>query len=204
MKHLLLLFALTVFSVKAQPTEFYEVPFSCSVKPGLGCGSLAKPVLINLAKHPKIKEAWMNYSGTVMAIIWKKSVDTKRKEAIFKDAFQEWGIIPELINTEKKGSLLKSFQSKEGWYKEEQVDMLSFEEAEEYADILIEILQSKEWIKEKDIKPLRNEMADYFKKEVLIDRDSDPHERWAKEVKDMMKRYVEVEKIDSITLWGKY
>lgn len=78
------------------------------------------------------------------------------------------------------------------------------EEAEEYGDILICILQKKEWIAEKEVTVLRIELNDYFKRELVITRNFDPHQRWAKEAKDLMKKYVAAEKVDSITLWEKY
>jgi hypothetical protein len=204
MKHLLLLLTFTAFVIKSPQIEFYEVPFGCSVKPGLGCGSAAKPILLSLIKHSKVKEAWMNHSGTVVGIVWKKQVDAKTKRRILAEAFHEWEMIPDVVSEEENVKHLKSFQSKEGWYREEQVDMLSLEEAEEYADILMGILQKKEWINEQDVKPLWEEMADYFRKELIITRNSDPHERWAKAIKSIMNKYVASEKVDSITLWNKY
>ena len=50
---------------------FYDVPLVCGAAPSIGCGSRAKPLLLDLERQPAIKEAWLNRTGTVVAIVWR-------------------------------------------------------------------------------------------------------------------------------------
>src|SRR5262245_40696031 len=52
---------------------FYSVPFTCPAAPEIGCGSLAKPILLELERVSGIKEAWLNRAGTQLAIVWSES-----------------------------------------------------------------------------------------------------------------------------------
>jgi len=113
---------------------FYDVPFACSVKPVLGFGAAAEPVLLDLANNEEVEAAWMNHQGTLIALIWKENTSKIKKQEILKFAFKAWDMIPDLIDDEQKEKLVLSFKSDEGWHKEGEVDQLSFEEAGEYAD----------------------------------------------------------------------
>src|SRR5260370_41803978 len=46
---------------------FYDVPLVCGAAPEIGCGSRAKPLLIDLEQQSGIKEAWLNRTGTIAA-----------------------------------------------------------------------------------------------------------------------------------------
>ena len=39
---------------------FYKTPLVCNAAPQIGCGSRAKPTLLELEKNPAVKEAWLN------------------------------------------------------------------------------------------------------------------------------------------------
>jgi len=45
---------------------FYDVPLVCGAAPAIGCGSRAKPLLIDLERQSAIKEAWLNRAGTIV------------------------------------------------------------------------------------------------------------------------------------------
>jgi hypothetical protein len=49
---------------------FYDVPLVCGAAPAIGCGSRAKPLLMDLEQRTAIKEAWLNRAGTIVAIVW--------------------------------------------------------------------------------------------------------------------------------------
>src|SRR5688572_12608991 len=49
---------------------FYNVPLRCPAAPEIGCGSRAKPVLLELERVPGINEAWLNRAGTIAAIVF--------------------------------------------------------------------------------------------------------------------------------------
>src|SRR5688572_33421877 len=62
---------------KTSSITFYETPLVCNAAPEIGCGSRAKPALLELEKNPAVAEAWLNRPGTVIAIAWKDKPQTK-------------------------------------------------------------------------------------------------------------------------------
>src|SRR5690242_3542463 len=54
-----------------------QVPWVCPAAHQIGCGSHAKPILLELEKNPAVSEAWLNRQGTAVAVVWKP--DAKRK-----------------------------------------------------------------------------------------------------------------------------
>src|SRR6516225_386242 len=57
-------------SVNNEIITFYDVPLVCGAAPAIGCGSRAKPLLIDLEQQTAIEEAWLNRAGTIVAIVW--------------------------------------------------------------------------------------------------------------------------------------
>src|SRR5258708_37955485 len=49
---------------------FYDAALVCGAAPAIGCGSRAKPLLIDLERQTAIEEAWLNQAGTIVAIVW--------------------------------------------------------------------------------------------------------------------------------------
>jgi hypothetical protein len=56
---------------------FYDVPLVCGAAPAIGCGSRAKPLLMDLEQRTAIKEAWLNRAGTIVAIVWSGPARTE-------------------------------------------------------------------------------------------------------------------------------
>jgi hypothetical protein len=56
---------------------FYDVPLVCGAAPAIGCGSRAKPFLMDLEQRTAIKEAWLNRAGTIVAIVWSGPARTE-------------------------------------------------------------------------------------------------------------------------------
>src|SRR5262249_29550746 len=52
--------------------KFYKVPRPCHAALGMGCGSLSKPILLDLESKPIVKEAWLDRQGKPLAIVWKE------------------------------------------------------------------------------------------------------------------------------------
>src|SRR5260370_42633358 len=57
---------------------FYDVPLVCGAGPEIRCGSRAKPLLIDLEQQIGIKEAWLNRTGTIVAIGWRASAPNEK------------------------------------------------------------------------------------------------------------------------------
>jgi hypothetical protein len=109
--------------------SFYEVPLRCPASRNLGCGSASKPILLALEKKSPIQEAWLNYPGTTLAIVWKKSTTPEQRAAEMRSEREEWHMpLPELTGN-LRGAILSSFESDKAWYRGAEVDQLSAEEA---------------------------------------------------------------------------
>ena len=50
-------------SVNNEIITFYDVPLVCGAAPAIGCGSRAKPLLIDLEQQTAVEEAWLNRRG---------------------------------------------------------------------------------------------------------------------------------------------
>src|SRR5260370_39252477 len=55
----------------------YQVPWVCPAAHQIGCGSHAKPILLELEQNPGVSEAWLNRQGTAVGVVWEP--DGKRK-----------------------------------------------------------------------------------------------------------------------------
>ena len=42
----------------------FQVPLQCTAAPQIGCGSRAKPMLLELERDSNVNEAWLNRAGT--------------------------------------------------------------------------------------------------------------------------------------------
>src|SRR5438105_11958466 len=61
---------------------FYQVNLVCPAAPLIGCGSAAKPLLLELEHRTNVNEAWLNRAGTVIAIVWKENAPRKRAKIV--------------------------------------------------------------------------------------------------------------------------
>src|SRR6266704_2243457 len=139
----------------------YQVPWRCPAAHQIGCGSHAKPILLELERNPSVSEAWLNRQGTAVAVVWKP--DAKRKAR--SDA--------ERILKEQKGSklsgkegakVLADFESGKGWYRGAEVDRLSEEEAGVIAARWVRRVQAKTTLAEEKAEGLRGALAEGLKK----------------------------------------
>src|SRR5947209_4752620 len=106
---------------------FYRANLVCPAAPQIGCGSAAKPILLELERDPGVREAWLNRPGTVVAVVWKESTAPKTRAAIVQAALGS----PKLreVKGSARAQILESFLSGTGWYRGAAVDRLSEEEA---------------------------------------------------------------------------
>ena len=104
----------------------YHVNLVCPAAPLIGCGSAAKPLLLQLERSANIDEAWLNRAGTVVAIVWKANARKSRSEIVGK-VLNEVKAVE--IKGERRKELVGQFLSGAGWYRGTDVDRLSEEEA---------------------------------------------------------------------------
>jgi hypothetical protein len=124
--------------------SFYRVPLACPAARGLGCGSSAKPVLQALEKKSSIQEAWLDHSGTTLAIIWKKNAKADLRSAEIQSVADDRGVALDEITGKRRDDTLKSFWTRNGWYRASEVDRLSEEEAGVIVDRLVRRAMAKE------------------------------------------------------------
>src|SRR5262249_36067956 len=101
---------------------FYDVPLVCGAAPAIGCGSRAKPLLMDLERQTAIEEAWLNRAGTILAIVWSGPAHTVE---VAKPVFERH----EVQYRERRDDRPTSFQKEGSWLRGAEVDRLSLEEA---------------------------------------------------------------------------
>ena len=148
---------------QAQRISLYEVPLVCPAAPQIGCGSRSKPILLALEQQAGVAEAWLNRSGTMIAIVCKA---VSEKE----------GFHARELNGAAKKKALKDFLSGQGWFRGREVDRLSEEEAGIIAGRLVRRIQAKVTVTDETAKALRTEIADVFNRRFTDDQaDTEPN-----------------------------
>jgi hypothetical protein len=64
--------------------SFFRVPLPCGFAPKIGCGSLARPLLLALERTAGITEAWLNQEGTLLAVVGSKAFTAERHARVVK------------------------------------------------------------------------------------------------------------------------
>lgn len=134
---------------------FYKVPLVCSAAPEIGCGSKAKPVLKQLEKNTSVAEAWLNHTGTVVAVVWKanKNMSGSEKNAIA--IFKEQNLDVQPVTGKEHDVMLSDFSNKKNWLRYTEVDKLSMIEAGQIGSRIVARVNAKA--------PLSNETAGLLK-----------------------------------------
>jgi copper chaperone CopZ len=119
--------------------SFYDAPLVCHAAPSIGCGSKAKFLLIDLEKYDnEVEGAWLNKTGTVVAVKWNPNTDDTKKTEIIKAVSSSHNIeLSPMISTEAT-NYAKTFPNSSQWFKGKEVDNLSKEEAQIIAKNTIE------------------------------------------------------------------
>lgn len=110
--------------------SFYESPLVCHAAPSIGCGSKAKFMLVDLEKYNNaVDGAWLNKSGTVVAVRWIVGTDENKKIEIIKIVSTDHNIKLSTLAAGETVNYAKSFPNSSEWFKGKEVDKLSKEEA---------------------------------------------------------------------------
>lgn len=128
--------------------SFYEAPLVCHAAPTIGCGSKAKFLLVDLEKYnDAVEGAWLNKTGTVVAVKWNTKIEADKKTEIIKTVSTNHNIeLTTLVQTETT-DYTKTFPNSSEWYKGKDVDKLSKEEAGIIAKNTIASYKEKKLIK---------------------------------------------------------
>lgn len=117
--------------------SFFEAPLVCNAAPNIGCGSKAKFILNNLMQDEAVNEAWLNRTGTMIAIVWNPAASPNMRRAAVDSVFTRHGLPIVRADKAVHGDLAASFATRTNWYKGSKVDKLSIEEAGVIADKII-------------------------------------------------------------------
>jgi hypothetical protein len=118
--------------------SFYSVPLMCPAARGLGCGSRAKPMLLELERTEAIAEAWLDHSGETLAIVWSDKSSGVQRAAALKQIADKHEVSLDEITGATRQSSITAFRSGKGWHRGADVDRLSEQEALVIANRLLD------------------------------------------------------------------
>jgi hypothetical protein len=142
---------------------FYKVPLECRAAPGIGCGSLSKPVLLDLERKPAVGQAWLDRQGKTLAIVWKEGTAPDERAIAVVAIRNAHNLSAEELSGEARDTALASFRSGGGWHRGADVDRLSEEEAGIIADRLVRRVTAKAPTISPKVELLRPIMADIIR-----------------------------------------
>ena len=150
--------------------SFYKVPLVCGAAPEIGCGSRAKPALLELERNPAVQEAWLNRPGTMLAIVWKGSEQTKE---VAKPILDSNSISFEELSDNEARGYQATFRKPNAWFRGADVDELSREEAETIANSSVKLALEKGIITQPEADSIKKNVTAYFKEELVKIRTND-------------------------------
>ena len=149
--------------------RLFKVPLGCEAVAGLGCGVKAKPILQALARDPAVAQAWLNRSGTMIAVSWAQSVVPDLRGELVRSILAEQGLAARELTSAVREGALREFSSGAGWYRGDAVDRLSTEEAGIIAARLLRRVTAKMPLADGTIETLLAAFAEVCRHQ-LIDR----------------------------------
>ena len=147
-------------SVNNEIITFYDVPLVCGAAPAIGCGSRAKPLLIDLEQQTAIEEAWLNRAGTIVAIVWSGPA---RTDAVAKPIFERH----EIQYRERCDDRQTAASFRNDWFRGAEVDRLSLEEAREIAETSVSAAERERLVSEEEAARIKSEIEAYFREELV-------------------------------------
>jgi len=141
--------------------SLFSVPLTCPAAPEMGCGTVAKPVLLDLQHQPGIAEAWLKGTGTVLAVVATNSDPESRLKTV-RSILEKDGVVATELNGENRELELKSFVSRHEWYHGSEVDSLTKREAEIIAARLARRVQAKVALSAEGAKALETGLTQAF------------------------------------------
>jgi len=149
-------------SLSNENISFYKVPLVCNAAPTIGCGSRSKPVLSDLEKASGIEEAWLNRSGTIIAIVWEEGKDPILKHTVVSSIFEKHHVNAKELSNDDYTDNYQSFNKGENWLKGSEVDKLSKEEASIIADQIVGAIKEKTKLSSENKRKIHQKTTDIF------------------------------------------
>jgi hypothetical protein len=108
--------------VDPDQVSLLRVPLPCGFAPKIGCGTLARPLLLALERTPGITEAWLNQAGTLLAVVGSKTFTAKRRARVVKAALEAEDILSEELQGQARAAALEDFLAGADWLRRTDVD----------------------------------------------------------------------------------
>ena len=156
--------------VDPDQVSLFRVPLRCGMAPEIGCGSLARPLLVALERTPCITEAWLNRAGTLLAVVGSKNFTNERRAQAVKAVLEARDILSEELRGQGRAAALEDFFVGADWLRGTDVDQLSSREAGVIALRLVKRLQTKAAVSEEAVHSLAGAITAFFKQRFLHDR----------------------------------
>src|SRR5262249_11854423 len=133
----------------------------CPAAPAIGCGSRAKPILLQLEQDANVREAWLNRQGTLVAVVWSPDANKKARREVEKTLKEQKA---SKVSGGRGAKALAEFSSGKGGYRGAEVDRLSEEEAGVIAARWMRRLQAKTTLAKDKAQELEATLTDALKK----------------------------------------
>jgi copper chaperone CopZ len=146
--------------------SFFKVSLQCLAAPQIGCGSVSKPILLQLEKEQGVLEAWLNRAGTTIAVVWKAGTDAEMRSCVTAELKEDYATE---IQGPSRDEALKDFLSGKGWYRGADVDRLSEEEAGIIAARFVRRVQAKTALAKEKAEELQLALTDALRKKLTGD-----------------------------------
>jgi hypothetical protein len=179
---------------------FYDVPLVCGAAPAIGCGSRAKPLLMDLEQRNAIKEVWLNRAGTIVAIVWSGPA---RTEEVAKPVFERH----EIQYRERRGDRETSFRIDGSWFRGAEVDRLSLEEAQEIAETSVSVAARERLVSVEEAAKIKSDIEAYFREELVRLRTKqellrDTQGKFSQAVVNIYQKHVGIERTAAVQAHG--
>ncbi|MCI0708249.1 MAG: hypothetical protein L0Y80_12295 [Ignavibacteriae bacterium] len=201
---ILLVLASCQATVPREVVLYYDVPLTCMEAPDIGCGPAAKPILVELQKRNEVREAWLNRTGTVLAVVGNASmIDsaalTETMEQFFKDKNMR---ATRMTDRDELNMLTPRFREEGKWYRGTLVDLLSVEEGRTIARNALGHIQNARLLSADEAKAIRSDIDSYFEREATAVRAHGERitsdEQWYAEMINILAKHVGNERAETI------
>ncbi|MBL7870993.1 MAG: hypothetical protein JNM78_05245 [Cyclobacteriaceae bacterium] len=118
-------------------------------------------------KNEAVSEAWLNRTGTVIAVVWKRTASPGLRKIAAETVFDENNMTVTGISDPEYKKMLDDFGNRKNWYRGKDVDKLSVEEADVIAKRLVTRVNSKTSLSKEKSEKLQAELASVFKSTFL-------------------------------------
>ncbi len=142
---------------------FFETPLVCGAKETIGCGSRAKPLLLDFEASEFVSEAWLNREGTIVAVVLKEPyLPIRQLLQKSKAVFDKHDLTWKPIQGGKRYQELAADLRKQGmWYRGAAVDSLSWEEAAWLTEGALGYLDGFETMRQDSATALRQQITSF-------------------------------------------